>query len=253
MQRYLNWRWRIRWKLQIQVKVKVPRNRPKGPEGGRGVALLFPDLGARREWVFSTTPPPLYPRERPSTRVQEAGWAPGPVWTCAKNLAPTDPLTVQLVASRHTNWATPAPTNSGLGIISYFCFYSKITTTTWNKENQQLFYYLIHIQGALPTSLANRQQVLALLIFGWAHYSCNKPRSREYEIIYQFNSTHIHTSLCKLKHMCITIYATCTWWLYLWLNQRQGPLSLSRLGMLLETETARQRKLHGALLWKAVW
>jgi hypothetical protein len=32
------------------------------------------------------------------------------------------------------------------------------------------------------------------------------------------------------------------------LNQRQRPLSLSRLGMLIVTETARQWKLHGALL-----
>jgi hypothetical protein len=37
--------------------------------------------------MVSTTPRPLYPRERPI--VQEAGWAPGSVWTCAKNLAPT--------------------------------------------------------------------------------------------------------------------------------------------------------------------
>jgi hypothetical protein len=32
-------------------------------------------------------PAAFYPRERPGT--QEAGWAPGPVWTGAENLAPT--------------------------------------------------------------------------------------------------------------------------------------------------------------------
>jgi hypothetical protein len=48
-------------------KVKIPRNRPEGPEGGRGIALLILDLVTRREWVVSTTPPPLYPRERPGT------------------------------------------------------------------------------------------------------------------------------------------------------------------------------------------
>jgi hypothetical protein len=37
--------------------------------------------------VVSTTPWPLYPRERPVLTVQEAGWAPGPLWTCTKNLA----------------------------------------------------------------------------------------------------------------------------------------------------------------------
>ena len=34
-------------------------------------------------------PASLYPRERPGTHVQEAGWAPEPVWTGAENLAPT--------------------------------------------------------------------------------------------------------------------------------------------------------------------
>jgi hypothetical protein len=29
------------------------------------------------------------PGKDPVPIVQEAGWAPGPVWTCAKNLAPT--------------------------------------------------------------------------------------------------------------------------------------------------------------------
>jgi hypothetical protein len=51
---------------QKYVKVKVPRNNLEGPEGGRGIALLFPDLGARKGWVVSTTPRPHYPRERPS-------------------------------------------------------------------------------------------------------------------------------------------------------------------------------------------
>jgi hypothetical protein len=33
----------------------------------RGIALLFRDLGARRGWVVSIAPRPLYPRERPGT------------------------------------------------------------------------------------------------------------------------------------------------------------------------------------------
>jgi len=40
--------------------------------------------------------------------VQEAGWAPGPVWTGAENLAPPgiDPQTVQPIGSRYTDYAT---------------------------------------------------------------------------------------------------------------------------------------------------
>ena len=39
-------------------------------------------------WVVNATPPP--PRERDTvTIVEETGWAPGLVWTCAENLADT--------------------------------------------------------------------------------------------------------------------------------------------------------------------
>jgi hypothetical protein len=57
-------------------------------------------------WVVNATPRPLYPQERdPVSIVQEAGWAPGPVWTGAENLAPTgfEPRTVRPVASGYTD------------------------------------------------------------------------------------------------------------------------------------------------------
>ena len=49
------------------------------------------------------------PGKSPVPVVQEAGWAPGPVWTSAENLASTgfEPWTVQAVASRYTDWAIP--------------------------------------------------------------------------------------------------------------------------------------------------
>ena len=41
-------------------------------------------------WVVNCTPRPLFtPGKDPVPIVQEAGWAPGPVWTGAENLAPT--------------------------------------------------------------------------------------------------------------------------------------------------------------------
>jgi hypothetical protein len=58
--------------------------------GSRGIALLFHDHGTRRRWGASVTPRPLFtPGKDPVPIVQEAGWAPGPVWTGAENLAPT--------------------------------------------------------------------------------------------------------------------------------------------------------------------
>ena len=63
--------------------------------------------------MVSVTPRPLFtPWKDPVPIVQEAGWAPGPVWKGAENLDPSgfEPWTVQPVASRYTDYATP-PTN----------------------------------------------------------------------------------------------------------------------------------------------
>ena len=54
----------------------------------RGIALLFLDHGTRRGWGVIVTPWPLFtPGKDPVPIVQEAWWAPGPVWTGAENLA----------------------------------------------------------------------------------------------------------------------------------------------------------------------
>jgi hypothetical protein len=56
------------------ITVKVPLTDPKAQGGGgRGIAPLFLDLGARRVWVVSITPRPLYPRKIPGTHSTE-GW-----------------------------------------------------------------------------------------------------------------------------------------------------------------------------------
>ena len=58
--------------------------------GSRGIALPFHDSGTRRGWRVSVTPRPLFTaRKDPVLIVQEAEWAPGPVWTSAENLAPS--------------------------------------------------------------------------------------------------------------------------------------------------------------------
>jgi len=75
---------------------------------GRGLALLFHDRGTRRGWVVSNTPWPHFTSGKdPLPILEEAGWAPGPVWTGAKNLVPTGirSRTVQPVVSCYTDWA----------------------------------------------------------------------------------------------------------------------------------------------------
>ena len=53
---------------------------------GRGIALLFHDHGTRRGWVVSSTPRPHFtPGKDPIPILQEAGWAPGPIWTDRKS------------------------------------------------------------------------------------------------------------------------------------------------------------------------
>jgi hypothetical protein len=86
--------------------------------GSRGIALLFHDHGTRKGWGVSVTPRPLFTPGNDSVPiVQEAGWAPGPVWTGAENLASSvfDPRTVQPVASRHYRLSYPAHTCTGVG------------------------------------------------------------------------------------------------------------------------------------------
>ena len=54
------------------------------------------------------TPATFTPGKDLVPTVQEAGWAPGPVWIGAENLAPLgfDPRTVQPVGSRYTDYTT---------------------------------------------------------------------------------------------------------------------------------------------------
>jgi len=58
--------------------------------------------------VLGSRPGRFTPGKEPVPIVQEARWAPGPVWTDTENLAPpgVDPRTVQPVASRYTDYAT---------------------------------------------------------------------------------------------------------------------------------------------------
>ena len=79
---------------------------------GRVIALLFHDRGTRRGWVVSSTPRPQFtPGKDPVPILQEAGWAPGPVWTDAENLAPPgfDPQTTQPGSSAAIPTELPGP------------------------------------------------------------------------------------------------------------------------------------------------
>ena len=58
--------------------------------------------------MVTATPKPLYPGERdPVPTVQEAGWAPGPVWFGAENLASTGIRSPERPAGSESLYSTP--------------------------------------------------------------------------------------------------------------------------------------------------
>ena len=94
--------------LGSKGKDKVhPRTGHEGPEGKQMYSSTLPSTSAIDGW--SALPPGRFtPRKDPVPIVQEAGWAPGSVWTDAENLAlaPSpgfDPQTVQPIVSRYTD------------------------------------------------------------------------------------------------------------------------------------------------------
>ena len=79
------WISKIKPSLQLKFILKKVKWSCYRPGVGRGIALLFHDRSNRRGWVVSSTPRPHFtPRKHPVPILQEAGWAPGPVWTGGK-------------------------------------------------------------------------------------------------------------------------------------------------------------------------
>ena len=62
----------------------------EGPEGEKRYSSTLSLAPALDVGGLSTPLPSRFtPEKDPAPTIQEAGWAPGPVWTGAKNLAPT--------------------------------------------------------------------------------------------------------------------------------------------------------------------
>ena len=73
--------------MTVLVKCKVTCYRPSVAQRvGRDTVLLFHDHSTRRGWVVRSTPRPhSTPRKDAIPILQEAGWAPGLVWTAGKS------------------------------------------------------------------------------------------------------------------------------------------------------------------------
>ena len=96
---------------------------------GRGIALLFHNRGTRRGWVVSSTPRPHFtPGKDPVPILQEAGWAPGPVWKGGKFRPHRDSIPDRPARSRSIyRLSYPAHNNNNNknnNASSMFSFYS---------------------------------------------------------------------------------------------------------------------------------
>jgi len=102
----------------LKVKVKCSRYRPGVTQKvGRGIALLFHDCGTRRGWVVSSTLRPHFtPRKDPVPILQEAGWAPGPVWTGGKSRPHRD-STPDRPARSQSLYRLSYPAHNFLGVL----------------------------------------------------------------------------------------------------------------------------------------
>ena len=90
----------------IKRKVKWSHYRPGVAQRVvRGIALLFHDCGTRRGWVVSSMPRPHFASGKDQVPIiQEAGWAPGPVWTGRKSRPHRDSIPDHPALSQSLYW-----------------------------------------------------------------------------------------------------------------------------------------------------
>jgi hypothetical protein len=130
------------------------------------------------------------PGKDPVPVVQEAGWAPEPVWIGAENLAPPgfDPRSFQPVASRYTDYAIPSPISE-----TYTSIYKPARRHIAEDLNQGL-------QPAASGS--NAANIFVHCIKGKFHsITCHKGRNRKQ----RYTSTLSLTSGLNVL-ICLDIY-----------------------------------------------
>jgi len=115
----------------IKVKVKVTLVQAlrlctgrTAHRGSRDMALTFLDHATRRGWGISLTPRLLFTPGKDAVPIaQEAGWAPGPVWTGAENLAPTGIRSPDRPARSQSLYRLRYPAHKHIKQLSYSYLY----------------------------------------------------------------------------------------------------------------------------------
>ena len=111
---------------------------------GRGITLLFHDRGTRRGLVVSSTPRPHFiPGKDPVPNLQEAGWAPGPVWTGGKSRPHRDSIPDRSARSQslyRLSYQAHIVASSWL-FIQYYC----INDARSQKHQMSLYFTFVSI------------------------------------------------------------------------------------------------------------
>jgi hypothetical protein len=106
------------------------------------------DLGARRGWVVSGR---FTPGKDPVHIVQEAGWVPGLVWTCVKNLAPTGIQSLDCPARSQSLYQLSYPVHINKSKASqiwavkfpYFLEISEVAFLIWSGLQTRWGHYIL--------------------------------------------------------------------------------------------------------------
>ena len=142
---------------------------------GRGIALLFHDHSTRRRWVVSITPRPHFtPGKDRVPIVQEAGWAPGPVWTGGKSRPQRDSIPDRPARSQLL-YRLSYPTHHiyiymcvCVCVCVYVCVWRTFSCVVVNSDNPS-----VSSQNS-ATFISSYTQILIRLSSNLLHYSSNR-------------------------------------------------------------------------------
>ena len=178
-------------------------------------------------WVVNSTPRSLYPRERdPVPIVQEAGWAPGPVWTGAENIAPNGIRSPDRTARSESLYRLryPGPLRYKVPFlisalpyhpITFFvCFLPKITVPAFNllrrceREANTMCYNKKPLIRSEKPACSNKPSFLCA--------KCLRYLSSCLKALHNFSNTYIRWRRFRLTWhvICVRVFffALCIQW-----------------------------------------
>ena len=122
-------------------------NRPSVAQRvGRGIALLFHDCLTRTGLVVSSTPRPHFTPGKDTVPIlQEAGWAPGPVWTGGKSRPHRDSIPDRSARSQSL-YRLSYPADIYIYIYIYIYIHTHTHTHT---HTHKYIYNLLHFRRGI--------------------------------------------------------------------------------------------------------